>query len=90
MTALVTCPCCHGEKMLYLFEQEREGQKFPREPARIDCCHCQGVGEVDAGEQSADQPLLTTLDPVMPASLRRFELSRPWSIVPIEPASDGT
>jgi DnaJ-class molecular chaperone len=45
---MVTCPCCHGEKVLFLFEQERTGQKFPREPMKHDCTHCQGKGEVPA------------------------------------------
>ena len=31
----VECPCCHGEKVLHVFEQERDGQKIPREPTLV-------------------------------------------------------
>jgi hypothetical protein len=36
--------------VLYVFEEEREGQKFPRDPEKVRCCHCQGEGTVEGGQ----------------------------------------
>jgi hypothetical protein len=58
---LMPCPCCHGEKFLFVFEQEREGQKYPREPHKTMCCHCQGEGEI---ESELCPPLQNPLGPI--------------------------
>jgi hypothetical protein len=28
-------------------------QKFPRDPERVRCCHCQGRGTIEGGQQAA-------------------------------------
>jgi Zn ribbon nucleic-acid-binding protein len=39
---LVTCPCCHGEKLLQLFEEDLITNTV------VICCHCGGVGTIEA------------------------------------------
>jgi uncharacterized protein YbaR (Trm112 family) len=39
---MIECPCCHGEKWLWVHDE-----MFPDEPAkRFLCCHCDGKGTV--------------------------------------------
>jgi hypothetical protein len=40
------CPCCKGERYLYVFEPGPP-PKIPREPARVECTHCQATGEIE-------------------------------------------
>jgi Zn ribbon nucleic-acid-binding protein len=39
---LVTCPCCKGEKMLQLFEEDQLTHTM------VICCHCGAQGVVTA------------------------------------------
>jgi uncharacterized protein YbaR (Trm112 family) len=41
---MIECPCCHGEKYLYVFEED--DQKIPREPQKFQCTHCMSKGWV--------------------------------------------
>jgi hypothetical protein len=53
----IECPCCKGEGVLYLFEEEEKrrvtgwrtsiGQRFPHEPHKVMCCHCMGASTVE-------------------------------------------
>lgn len=54
-TFQVECPCCHGERMLWLYQEDAElGQLGP---ARVQCCHCEGIGAV-AAEITSTPPSL--------------------------------
>lgn len=54
-TFQVECPCCHGERMLWLYQEDAElGQLGP---ARVQCCHCEGIGAVAAEVAGMSTPL---------------------------------
>jgi ribosomal protein S27AE len=39
-THKIECPCCHGEKYLYVFEEDR------LVPQKFQCTRCMGKGSV--------------------------------------------
>jgi hypothetical protein len=45
MTKLTTCPCCHGEKTMKVFEPTSSFEMMHRYTIER-CCHCQGRGTV--------------------------------------------
>ena len=45
---LVTCPCCKGEKILRLYEEDLITH------ISVLCCHCGGDGTVSANSQPGD------------------------------------
>jgi Zn ribbon nucleic-acid-binding protein len=51
---LVTCPCCHGEKMLRLYEEDQVAHSL------VLCCHCAGEGTVRA---EVEEPRVETTLP---------------------------
>lgn len=43
---MVTCPCCHGERVLYVYEPDHAS--CPRAPEVWRCEHCAGEGMIEA------------------------------------------
>jgi hypothetical protein len=54
---LVTCPCCHGETQLAIYEPS-----MVLAPTFAFCCHCQGKGEIESEVPQA----VEMTDPVRP------------------------
>jgi hypothetical protein len=56
----VTCPCCHGEKKILVFERDPTSNA-PEDMVVVavtheECSHCEGTGEVEAEvEENGDK-----------------------------------
>jgi len=44
----VTCPCCHGKKVVEVFDEEYG------EVIHMICMHCEGTGQVEAEVEEDD------------------------------------